>query len=140
MSHISKIELEVRDLDALKAACKKLGFVFKENQTSYVWYGKFMADYPLPDGVSQDDLGTCNHAIKVPGARYEIGVKKYGDHYKLLFDFWGSGGLEAKIGKDAAPIKREYTIAATKNFVKSKRYRITSEKKLDDRTRLVIRL
>ncbi len=32
MSHVSKIELEIKDLEALKAACQRLGFKFREGQ------------------------------------------------------------------------------------------------------------
>jgi hypothetical protein len=114
MSHISKIELEIRDLDALEKACKVLGFAFIEGQQSYRWYGEFINDYPLPDGMTKEQLGTCDHAIRVPGASYEIGVKKFGDHYKLLYDFWEDGGLVQKIGEDGGPIKQAYTIETTK--------------------------
>ena len=40
LSHISKIELEIRDLQSLKDACKKLGFQFMNGQKHYQWYGK----------------------------------------------------------------------------------------------------
>ncbi len=32
MSHVSKIELEIKDLEALKAACQRLGVKFREGQ------------------------------------------------------------------------------------------------------------
>jgi hypothetical protein len=37
MSHISKIELEVKDLSVLGAACKRLGLELVQGQTTYKW-------------------------------------------------------------------------------------------------------
>ena len=74
MSHISKIELEIRDLDSLKTACERLGFQFMKNQKHYRWYGKWVGNQPLPDGISEEDLGKCTHAIHIPAALFEIGV------------------------------------------------------------------
>ena len=66
MSHISKIELEITDPETLKLACERLGLNFIENQTIYKWYGTWVGDTPLPEGISIDDLGKCHHAIRVP--------------------------------------------------------------------------
>ena len=64
MSHVAEIEIEITDLAALAAGCRRLGFVFKDGQRSYKWYGRWEGDYPLPEGFSQEDLGKCDHAIK----------------------------------------------------------------------------
>ena len=104
MSHIAKIELEINSLEDLKAACISLGFVFQENQNSYTWYGRWVGDSPLPEGINIDDLGKCDHAIKIPECAYEIGVIKRGYKYTLLWDSWHRGGLEQKIGKDAGSV------------------------------------
>ena len=39
MSHIAQIELEIKDLEVLKAACTRLGFEFLENKHTFAWYG-----------------------------------------------------------------------------------------------------
>jgi len=140
MSHVVPIQLEIKDLKALETACKNLGFELIKNQKTYAWFGKWIGDYALADGMDVKDLGNCDHAIRVPGARYEIGVKRSGKGFKLEYDFWGSGGLEEKVGKDGLPIKIAYTIEATKNVVKKNRHRLVSQKRMDDRTRLTIRL
>ena len=100
MSHVAKIELEINDLETLKAACKDLGFEFLCDQPTYRWYGQWVGDYPLPQGFTQDDLGKCTHAIRVPGATYEIGVVKRGSKYLLLWDFYGAGGLQQHLGSN----------------------------------------
>ena len=51
MSHISKIEIEVKDLGVLKMACDRLGLEFMHGQTEFRWYGT---------------SAKCAHAIRVP--------------------------------------------------------------------------
>ena len=139
MSHISKIELEINSLDDLKLACSRLGFTFIDNQKTYEWYGRWVGDSPLPEGIIEDDLGKCDHAIKVPECAYEIGVVKRGAKYILLWDSWHAGGLEEKIGKDAGIFKQSYTIERIKREAKRKKYQVR-EIKQDQSMRLVLRL
>lgn len=115
MSHVSKFELEVNDLEALKAACEPLGLEFKEGQKNYKWWGRSVGDYPLPAGFKASDLGKCDHALSVKGApnAYEVGVvkKKDGKGYELLWDFYSGGyGLQAKVGLDGDKLKQMYNI------------------------------
>ena len=60
MSHISKIELEIQSLEDLKLACKRLGFTFIKNQETYQWYGRWVGDSALPEGINIDDLGSVD--------------------------------------------------------------------------------
>ena len=64
MSHISKIELVIHSLADLKEACRQLGFEFMENQKTYKWYGRWVGDTPLPEGINIEDIGKCDHAIQ----------------------------------------------------------------------------
>lgn len=122
MSHIARIELKIRDLGILKKACNELGLQFVNNQKTYKWFGKFMNDWPLPEGLSPEELGKCDHAIRVPGAEYEIGVKKNGKYYELLYDFWSSGGLEDKLGSGLSELKKAYHKQAVRDFAKKNGY------------------
>ena len=128
MSHIARIEIEIRDLQALREACGQLGFIFCDYQNRYRWWGKYEGDYPLPEGISEEQLGKCDHAIQVPGADYEIGVVKHGGKYVLLWDFYSSGGLDRVLGTNAAPLKRAYAIAATTRQAKSRGYQVLQKK------------
>jgi hypothetical protein len=110
VSHISKIELVIKDLEALKTACKRMGFEFREGQTTYQWYGRWVGDSPMPEGVTEEELGKCNHAIHVPGAKFEIGIVRKGNAYILLYDSWIKGGLTKHIGKDAGKLKQIYAV------------------------------
>lgn len=139
MSHIAKIELEILSLEDLKLACKRLGFTFMENQKSYQWYGRWVGDSPLPEGITIDDLGKCDHAIKISECAYEIGVVKRGTKYILLWDSWHKGGLESKIGRDAGILKQGYTIERIRREAKRKKYQV-KEIKNDRSIRLVLRV
>jgi hypothetical protein len=139
MSHIAKIELEIVDIETLKLACERLGLKFVENQTTYKWYGSWVNDTPLPEGITVADLGKCHHAIRVPGAQYEIGIVKRDRKYILLWDFWYQGGLEERIGKNAGRLKQAYTIERVRKEARLKGHRIC-EQKTNQGIRLVLRV
>lgn len=119
MSHISKIELEVRDLGILDQACKKLKLSLVRGKTTFTWFGKDAA---------------CAHAIQVPGARYEIGVLARRGHYELACDYYESN-LEKAIGRQGGLLKQAYAVAKTKAEARKKGYSI-----LKKRTKTGIRL
>lgn len=109
MSHVVSIKTELRDLAAVKAACAELGLLFKENQKTIRWFGKWVNDYSQEDaayklGIKTEQYGTCDHAIEVPGSGYDIGLlhNPETDGYKLYFDFYGNHGhrIQAAIGKN----------------------------------------
>ncbi len=137
MSHVAKIELQINDLDALKAACRRLGLEFRCGQRVYEWYGEYLGDHPLPEGISVQDLGQCDHAIHVPGADYEVGVLKRGSKYLLLWDFWDEGGLERVLGRNAGRLKQAYAIERTRREALHKGYRMT-ESRTQNGVRLVL--
>ena len=128
MSHIANITTEIKNLEALRRACKSLGFNFKENQNTYKWYGKFMNDYPLPPNVKPEDLGKCTHAINVPGAEYEVGVIKNNTGFELRWDFWGSGGLTERIGRNGEILKQAYNVEITEMAAQLEGYFVTKTK------------
>jgi len=114
MSHVAIMDLEIKDLDALKLACERLGLIWQEGKTSYVWYSRHVGDYPLPKGYTKADLGKCTHAITVPGARYEIGVDIRNDQITLLWDFYSAGGLQQVLGNNGGLLQQAYAIEVAK--------------------------
>jgi hypothetical protein len=123
MSHLAKIELEIKDLAALRAAVQSLGYEFSEGQQTYAWYGRFVGDAPLPDGVLKEELGKCSHAIRVPGCSYEIGIVQKGPHYILLWDYWHAGGLSKVIGNNAGVLKQAYALERIRREARLKNYK-----------------
>lgn len=128
MSHVAKIELEITDLDSLKAACKALDLEFVCNQKTYAWYGRHVGDYPLPEGITTEELGRCDHAIRVPGASYEVGVVRRGNKFALLWDFYQAGGLERVLGKGAGMLKKAYAVERVRREAKLKGYHVQERK------------
>lgn len=140
MSHVATIKAEIKSLRSIKAACKRMGFEFMENQKTYEWFGEHMGDYPIPEGMTIKDLGKCLHAIKIPGARYEVGIIKdpmNPKNFKLIWDFWSGGGLKPKLGEDAWKLVQAYEIEHGKYTAKLQG-KTVKEKIMDDRIRLII--
>lgn len=103
MSHITKINLLIKDLDALDKACSRLGLELVRGQKTFKWYGRFVGDSLGIAGVNPADYGKCEHAIRVKGnvGAYEIGLVKRADDkgYDLHWDnYQGGYGLAEKVG------------------------------------------
>jgi len=138
VSHISKIELEIQDLQVLRQACAELGLTFKENQKTYRWYGKYVGDTPLPEGTKVEDLGKCDHAIRVPGAAYEIGVVQRNGRHILLWDSWHAGGLERVLGRNAGRLKQAYAVARVRQQAARGNYRLRRQQLADGTIQLTL--
>lgn len=111
MSHITSIELEIRDLGALKAACGRLGLTFMEGQQNCLYY--------------KGQTASCSHAIQVPGAEYEVGVVASGNGgYGLVWDPYQAGGLASVLGDNAGKLKQAYGIEKAKIEARKKGYSV----------------
>lgn len=103
MSHVANVEIEIKDLNALETACKKLGVVLKRGQKT--WNSFY--------GQRQEQYGRGEHAITVPDSAYEIGVIKNanGSGFHLAFDSWSKQGnaITARLGAGLTRLKNEYT-------------------------------
>lgn len=145
MSHIESVNVVITDLTALKAACTRLGVEFLENKKTYNWFGRSVGDYPIPNGFAAEDLGKCEHAIKVPGVRYEVGVVplKEGKGYTLLYDFYGRSAthdgekLKQKFGDGLTKLVDAYSLEALKAKARAKGY-MSQEKTVNGKTHLVV--
>jgi len=122
MSHLSRIELAIYDLSALKEACKSLGIKLCKNQKTFKWY---------------NGNGQCDHAIKVPGANYEVGIIHQNDKYELQWDDYRPGGLVEKLGKSARLLKQAYAVAKITKEAKQKKYNIRQQS-VDNGVQLVL--
>jgi hypothetical protein len=117
VSHVVSVDIRVRDLDALEAAAKVCGFELRRGQRTYKWFGESVGDYPIPEGLTADQLGHCDHALALVGDRdaYEVGLIAQADgSFRLVFDFWGPGRalLAALGGEKADRLMAEYTMQA----------------------------
>ena len=123
MSHISKIELEVKDLGILGQACARLGLNLIRGQRTFKWYGKD---------------AQCEHAIKIPGANYEIGVLYRNGLYDLNCDFYDRN-IEKVIGRKGGLLKQAYAVEKTKIEARKKGYSIL-ERQTENGIRLYVRI
>jgi hypothetical protein len=124
MSHISKIELEVKDLGTLAKACTRLGLKLIKGQKAFKWYG------------AED--GKCDHTIKVPGATYEIGVTKTGKSIELQCDYYDYA-IGKAIGQTGGLLKQAYAVERTKAEARRKGYTVI-EKTTGSGIRLHVRM
>lgn len=119
MSHITNINLRIRDLDALAEAAERCGLELRREQKSHAWFGRFVGDSAPPPGRDPRDYGKCDHALRLKDHRsgdYEIGVTRAldGDGFDLLMDNWGTSGrrlMEAGDGPQLNRLRREYSAA-----------------------------
>jgi hypothetical protein len=129
MSHVETTKTIITDLKAMTEAARALGGTL-EPATTYNWFGRHVADYPMPEGIAEHELGTCDYKISFPGIHYEVGLKKLPDGtYKPLWDFYGTGRfangrindgqfLQNKVGKGCGLLIDQYQHYAAKNRLK----------------------
>jgi hypothetical protein len=123
MSHISKIELEVRDFGILGQACERMGLGLIRGQRRFRWYGKDAA---------------CDHAIRVPGAEYEIGVINKDGLYELNCDFYDRT-IEKVIGRQGGLLRQAYAVEKAKTEARKKGYSVL-ERQTDSGIRVQVRI
>ncbi len=129
------VELQVKDLEALRLAAADCGLEFREDQRTHRWFGQYMYDSPLPAGVTKEQLGTCDHALSVAGNpdAYEIGVAKTvgedgSESYTLRYDFWERGyGLEECVGAGCTKLLQRYGYHAAVRQAASLGWSVASE-------------
>jgi len=143
MSHVATVELEIKDLGALEIAANRLGLELCRYQTTYRWFGTSVGDYPLPEGFTAEDLGKCEHALRVhgvadraaAGAPYEIGVVRRRDGkegFLLMWDFWAGGlGLQERVGAGCNKLKVEYARAVAVKQAQAAGFRVNEHRRAD---------
>lgn len=140
MSHVSYIDLEINDLDALAVAAKSCGLEFVKGQTTMRWYGRFLNDWHGDDaaykhGVSPAIYGQCHHVLRVPDNKnaYEVGILDNGDGtYKIYFDHYGPGKhITDRIGRSGEKLRQQYVKAKAVQALQKKGFTLKSEENLD---------
>lgn len=149
MSHIVEIEMEVKDLQALRKACEVMGDVeFVENQKTYRCWGtgkplsqitqtqSYNPDNPMmPLGFTLAEMGQCQHAIRIrsDSAAYEVGIVRRRDGkpgYVLLQDFWNAdrsgepSALQRVIGPNGERLINHYGAQVAVSRMRHKGFRV----------------
>lgn len=117
MSHVTTLNLNITDLEALDAACKTLGLELVRGQTKFHTY------------FTQD--GSCEHAIRIPNDKraYEIGLitRRDGQQgYQMLWDTYAGGyGMVAKVGDGMSTLKKNYAAKVSAKYIQKQGFRVT---------------
>lgn len=118
MSHVVAIKVLIKNLPAFKRAAQALGGEFCENQKTYRWWQSWENDYNAADaayrlGINPKDYGKCEHAVRFPGIKYEMGLVKVPGHegYQLIFDFIDHQLTQKVGGQGAQKLVQEYALA-----------------------------
>lgn len=146
MSHVATIEVEIRDLQALKSACAELGVEFVENQKTYQCWGtgksvEQLASYErmsgkalMPMGWTLEEMGRCEHAIRAKGphGQYEIGVVQRRDGrpgYQLFCDLNSSAAEWARqaCGEDFSKLRQTYAVEVAVRAAKRAGFRVVKK-------------
>lgn len=145
MSHVATIEIEIKDLVALRAACVELGLELMEHQKTYrCWgtgkqlddltsYQKRSGKQLMPDGWTLSEMGQCDHAIRVKGDTngYEIGLARRrdgGSGYLLLCDISGAYGIRQHADTDFGKLKQGYAVEVAVRAAKRAGFRVLEKK------------
>lgn len=143
MSHVVSSPVVVQKIDCLKKAVEKIhGLTWCEGQKTHAWYGSWQDDYAKKDaayklGIDPKDYGKCEHAIRVKGSTYEIGVVKRNDGtgYALVWDFWGPGKkINTVIGAGGEKLLVEYQKEYLKQFATEQGFSFSMEQTSEDVT------
>ncbi|MEN6410224.1 MAG: DUF1257 domain-containing protein [Anaerolineaceae bacterium] len=123
MSHISRIKTQMVDKTLLLAALKDLGYAFKDQPS--VLHG-FGARTPVDIVVSAGPL------------KGEIGLRKSGEVYEIIADWWGVHGITQKQFTDK--LAQRYAYLATRNKLEEQGFSLVSEQtEKDGRIHILLR-
>ncbi len=104
MSHISTVQVQIKNLRALATAARKMGCEFMRDQKTFkMWGGWQGKTKPV----------SCDHAIALKNAprdAYEVGVIRNGKGWELQLDNFDSK-LTDRVGRDCAKLTQEYAVA-----------------------------
>lgn len=125
MSHLSKIDVSITNLKALKKAVTKLGGEFKENQKEFIYYA--------------GNKGKCEHAASFQNCSYELGiVKKDAKTFDLEWDPYYQGNLTKVLGNKAEKLKQQYAYFCAKDAALMQGFTTTEKVEKDGTIKLVI--
>lgn len=119
MSHISKIDTKIKDLNMLKKALDVLNIKYveaHENSTiTLQGYGK------------DEEIENCIFEIKT-GCKYSIGIRKVNESYEVVADWWAVETFTGqKQDEIMNKITRQYAYETIMDKVKDMGYSVVEE-------------
>ena len=145
MSHIVKISIEIKDLDALAAAARALGLELMRNQRTYKHYGAGEEQDGLPEGFTVRK--TWVSAIMRCASRASRQLARITKLARLAspsgamvdraLSCWpiclSMGRLPEYVGANAERLKQNYSSEVAKRTLQKQGYRVQSTTKPDGR-------
>lgn len=112
MSHIAKVSLEIKDLDAFARACTRCGVEFLRDVSEFRYY--------------RGKKAPCEHAVRVNSQAYEMGLRREAKGgWSLVADFYMGGmGLVDKVGEGAKTLKQFYAVEASKSVAQRRGFTV----------------
>ena len=114
-------ETQIKDVQALRAACDELGLELVPNAKARGWVG---------------NTYTGEYVIKLKGP-YDIALNKQDGAYGLTADFW-DGHVEKEVGKDYGKLLQLYGVHKASIEARKKGLSIHRQQKQDGSIKLVL--
>ena len=121
MSHFTTVHTEIKDIDALRDACRELGLpVYDQAEARGYATAKLKAD----------------HVIQLRGP-YDIAVQREGKSYSLATDWW-NGHVEKEVGPNFGKLVQLYAVHKATREARKRGYRVTRKREQNGAIRLLI--
>ena len=122
MSHFTTIKTQVKDIEALRAACKEIGLTVIQNAEARGYYeNKIKGDF----------------VIKLNGP-YDIALNKQADgSYGLTADLW-NGHVEKEVGSNYGKLLQLYGVHKATMEAKKKGLAVMRRQKQDGSIKLIL--
>jgi hypothetical protein len=130
MSHVTEVKTVFNNLDVLAEACDRLGLELQRGKKRFAWWGTFQNDSSAYGNMRPEQMGKCDHAIRVkgdtphdgPSGPWEVGLVQQEDgSFRPYYDTFGGAGnrLTERVGQQAARLKQEYTVVQAERTVRT---------------------
>ena len=117
MSHFTSIDVEIRDIEALKSACDELGLAVEKNAGAR-GFGR--------------NRRKGEYVIRLNGP-YDLALNSRKDgSFQVETDLWG-GHVEKELGSGMGRLKQYYAVHKTTREARRKGYKV-SRRNMPDRT------
>lgn len=122
MSHFTTIHTEIKDLEALREACRELALPIEDQAEAR--------------GYAQAKL-KGDHVIRLKGP-YDIAVNREGNHNYTLTTDWWQGHVEKEVGANFGRLVQLYAVHKASREARKRGHRVTRRRETNGAIRLVI--
>ena|SRR5690625_6793979 len=121
MSHFTTVHTEIKDIDALRDACRELGL-------------------PLLDQAEARGYATAklkaDHVIRLNGP-YDIAVQREKKSYTLTTDWW-NGHVEKEVGPNCGKLVQLYAVHKATREARKRGHQVTRKREPNGAIRLLV--